>query len=1391
MSGATITIGPLIAEVTTDVNGYYEKRNLGSGTYKIEGSSPVYVLYPPSHNVRLNSSNGNAYNKDFTAIEPPQADFTASPTAGVAPLEVTFTNTSTGDIWSYLWDFGDGSTSTDTNPPPHTYGPGRYEATLKVTGPDLLDYIPGAERTSVSAPTTINVNAPPVARIKINDTEVDTIVVNEGTTVTLNGQESYDPEYPSPSYPNNGIISYNWSYAWKTISGPDITFTPVPPYTDDSLMEFIVPEGITDTGPIELEITLIITDNQSSPGDKTVTVTINRQPVAHAGLDKIVNEGELVELDGSASDDPDGTIQSYHWEQIAGLPLVTLEGADEVQASFTAPDIVETPERVRLTFRLTVKDNNNFEHSDEVEITINQQPVAHAGENRIVNEGELVELDGSGSYDPDGTIESYQWVQVDNGSPTVILEGNNTEQASFTAPDVDDPPPITLIFRLTVKDDDNFEDLDEVRITINQKPVAHAGLDQIVNEGELVELDGSASDDPDGTIQSYHWEQIAGFPLVTLEGDDAVQASFTAPEDIIGAAPITLTFQLTVKDNNNFEDFDEVAITINRRPSANAGLDQRVNEGDLVQSDGSDSYDPDEGTLSYEWVQEYAPPGVELDIIDSDKVQARFEAPIGVNYRDRFDIILKLTVTDTNNLSCEDTVLVTVNRHPVSEAGNVQVVKEDDLVQLDGAASYDLDDLGGTYQGITSFSWQVIEPLPSPVTLTNPLTATPSFIAPASSDGPVIVVELTVTGDGGLTHTDTVEIIINEPPVAEAGDPQTVREDTLVTLDGTSSYDPDNSTEPQNGIRFWKWEQEGGPPITLEDEDTANPTFTAPKGVIGAGVVNVTFRLTVTDNRGFSSSDTVTITINRHPIADAGEAQTVNEGTENVTLDGRNSYDPDHPDPIYPDNGIQSYSWVQILGPDVINLQGEATATPTFTAPEVVTDQDVTFELTVWDEHDLRNININTNTVIITVKHAANILYVAQDGSGDYTTIEEAIEHVVADPLHSIDVIEVKPGTYQENIDMTDITHPVTLRSETWHNAKQASSIRLSQDTIIQGIVTMSNDSELLGFKIEDTSGATRVILDSVSKAIVAYNTIKAEKDVGEKGILSALEVINPLMAGVDDDISIHNNVIITRAYGTKCEARGLAIWQNEGSTTLIENQKIHILNNTIDVISEGYAKALYVNANNLYESGNQDLYTLGIVVRNNITVIEAWEVDGQEGRSFCIFKISPNPPQDLYLPVRYNYLYTRAKTFFPNGTTHNSNVYIDNGLIGTERNIIGNWEFPPLYRDLAGEDFRLLEDSICIDAGCPDDGGPIDGDCDDSAVVDMGAYEFNYAYMGDLDYSCSVDFFDFSIFGRAWMTQQGDPDWDWACDISDPPDDYIDWRDLAILCDNWLAQIP
>jgi PKD repeat protein len=52
------------------------------------------------------------------------ASFTQDKVQGCGPTTVTFTNTSTpAPTGSYLWDFGDGTTSTSTTPPPHTFAP--------------------------------------------------------------------------------------------------------------------------------------------------------------------------------------------------------------------------------------------------------------------------------------------------------------------------------------------------------------------------------------------------------------------------------------------------------------------------------------------------------------------------------------------------------------------------------------------------------------------------------------------------------------------------------------------------------------------------------------------------------------------------------------------------------------------------------------------------------------------------------------------------------------------------------------------------------------------------------------------------------------------------------------------------------------------------------------------------------------------------------------------------------------------------------------------------------------------------------------------------------------------------------------------------------------------
>jgi PKD repeat protein len=96
-------------------------------------STPILALAPSSHAAIVFRDGGILYHT--TNAEVPQAAFELEPAEGQAPLEVKFTDSSTGPVTSWRWDFGDGSTSADRNPS-HTFvRRGTYRVSLSVTGP--------------------------------------------------------------------------------------------------------------------------------------------------------------------------------------------------------------------------------------------------------------------------------------------------------------------------------------------------------------------------------------------------------------------------------------------------------------------------------------------------------------------------------------------------------------------------------------------------------------------------------------------------------------------------------------------------------------------------------------------------------------------------------------------------------------------------------------------------------------------------------------------------------------------------------------------------------------------------------------------------------------------------------------------------------------------------------------------------------------------------------------------------------------------------------------------------------------------------------------------------------------------------------------------------------
>ena len=477
---------------------------------------------------------------------------------------------------------------------------------------------------------------------------------------------------------------------------------------------------------------------------------------------------------------------------------------------------------------------------------------------------------------------------------------------------------------------------------------AKAGPDQTVNEGETVILDGSESKLPGG-IDTYLWQQTGGSPTVTLIGANSAQASFVAPD--IGVGGTLLTFQLTISNSSGKSDTDTMTVTVrfvNQIPAADAGDDQTVDEGTRVTLDGSNSYDPDLGdSITYQWEQTGGSPTVNLT--GANTAQASFTAP---NVLSDIMLAFQLTVTDSSGSSNTDITTVNVrgdNDPPTAEAGPNQNVNAGNVVILNGSNSYD-PDLGDSI----TYQWEQTGGSPT-VNLTGANAAQASFTAPnVGLGGESLTFELTVTDTSGLKDTDTsiVNVTgINEPPTADAGPDQAVEENTIITLDGSNSHDPDD------GIKSYRWRQVAGPVVTLSNPTVVKPNFTGPD--VGADGVSLTFELTVTDFGDLQSSDTTIVNVtgdNDPPTADAGADQTVLEKST-ASLDGSNSHDPD--------DGIESYQWKQAAGQSV-TFSDPTSARPTFEAPSFddTGDKLLVFDLIVTDNGGLQSSDSTTVSVL-------------------------------------------------------------------------------------------------------------------------------------------------------------------------------------------------------------------------------------------------------------------------------------------------------------------------------------------------------------------------------------------------------------------------------------------
>ncbi len=219
---------PLTVQFTDASTGQITSRswNFGDGQTSTATSPSHTYVNSGSYTVSLTVTGPGGSNTKtrpnyirVTEPPPPVANFSGSPTSGVKPLTVQFSDSSTGQIISRSWNFGDGQTSTVTNPS-HTYvNSGSYTVSLTVTGPGGSNTKTQTNYITVTEPPppVADFTGSPVSGVKpltVQFTDKSTGQITSRSWNFGDGQTSTATS-PSHTYVNSG--SYTVSL---TVTGP-------------------------------------------------------------------------------------------------------------------------------------------------------------------------------------------------------------------------------------------------------------------------------------------------------------------------------------------------------------------------------------------------------------------------------------------------------------------------------------------------------------------------------------------------------------------------------------------------------------------------------------------------------------------------------------------------------------------------------------------------------------------------------------------------------------------------------------------------------------------------------------------------------------------------------------------------------------------------------------------------------------------------------------------------------------------------------------------------------------------------------------------------------------------------------------------------------------------
>lgn len=855
---------------------------------------PEHVYREPgTYTVQL-SVTDNSGTKTNQAVDSKVVTVNALPIADAgmirtaAPMEaVQFSGTESldpdGEIQDYFWEFGDDSTAGGAKVS-HVYQkPGLYSVLLRVQ--DNTGHSNAIDFDAV----TVRINAAPVAIAR------EELFAAPGDTVVFDGSLSYDTD--------GSITSYLWDFDSES----------------SDTKNAIVKQVYAKPGIYSATLTVLDDSGTENNQDQTrVSVYVNHAPEARPGEDIVTCE-KTIEFNGAGSVDADGNPLTYSWDFGDGSqPKQGVRVVHTYEKAGTFPVI------------LTVNDGSglaNSKNAASLTVTINEPPLAKAGEDKTICAGDLVLFDAAGSLDPEGGLMKYYWDFGDSTS----AEGLNpvktfNEGGAYQV-------------TLTVIDDSGLpcnSDMDQMVVLVAESPVAEAGEDMTVCANAPVKFDGTKSRDFDGVVNNYSWDFGDGNAgggatpthvylkpgsyrvLLTITGDQvgdcdntdadeltvtvvsAPIAAFSAPKKVAKNLPASFDASVSSGEGSeivvwrwdfgdgqtaegesvthSYDTFGTYFVSLTVETQSETGCNNNLIQDFIVVNEAPQAAAGDDlQTGLFETVVFNARHSFDADgsIVDYEwdfgdgNSASGIEAKHAYSESGSYSVILRVTDnTALSNNSDTDTMAVHVNATPIPAIQSVDRACVGDSLVFDGSGSVDPD---GEIQGVR---WDFGDGK-----ISETLRAVHVYTTPGTYQA-----VLSVADGSALMNAQSIgfkTLKINLPPVAKAGPDRVTCPGLTVSLDGSSSYDQDGV------IVEYSWDFGDG---------TSGTGLKTSHIYEQAGEYQL--RLTVKDDSGTpcgQAEDVAVVRVNAAPVADAGADMKGYAGgaQDALVFDGTGSSDPD------------------------------------------------------------------------------------------------------------------------------------------------------------------------------------------------------------------------------------------------------------------------------------------------------------------------------------------------------------------------------------------------------------------------------------------------------------------------------------------------------------------